>query len=66
MPRLLFVSDGDVWIFWAGGVSRIEAGEPALVTELFATHQTVDAGGNLWIVSGSEDEQVLWWAVDDG
>jgi ligand-binding sensor domain-containing protein len=60
LQRLVLDGEGEVWIFWDPGISRLEDGEPTLVAELYTTRYAVDAEGNLWIVTGSEKDQVLW------
>jgi ligand-binding sensor domain-containing protein len=62
MWRLLLDVKDRIWIFSEAGISRIQDGEPSLEAQLYATHYTADSEGRLWIVTGIEEQQLLWVA----
>ncbi len=56
----LFDATGIAWIFWTGGIYRIQGDAPELVSPLAGRQSTIDGNGKLWLVAPYEEQDALW------
>jgi streptogramin lyase len=56
----LFDVEGTSWVFWMGGIYRIQGDTPELVSPLAGRLGTVDGSGKLWLVAPYEGQDALW------
>jgi hypothetical protein len=56
----LFDAAGTPWIFWTGGIYRIQGNTPELVSPLAGRLGAIDGNGKLWLVAPYEGQDALW------
>ena len=58
--QLVTGADGQLWLFWEGGIYRVAGDVIEPVTNLYVQFVAVDATGRVWFVARDGGRDVLW------